>query len=59
MSTILRRSPNAPASEVAPWLPPIEAAMDEFQIDSAARQAAFLAQIVHEVRMGWGAWWRT
>lgn len=37
-----------PASEVAPWLPPIAAAMDEFQIDSAARQAAFLAQIVHE-----------
>lgn len=37
-----------PASEVAPWLQPIAAAMDEFQIDSAARQAAFLAQIVHE-----------
>jgi putative chitinase len=37
-----------PVSEVAPWLQPIAAAMDEFQIDSAARQAAFLAQIVHE-----------
>ncbi|RJP70848.1 MAG: glycoside hydrolase family 19 protein [Comamonadaceae bacterium] len=37
-----------PVSEVAPWLQPIAAAMDEFQIDSAARQAAFLAQIAHE-----------
>lgn len=37
-----------PVSDVAPWLQPIAAAMDEFQIDSAARQAAFLAQIVHE-----------
>lgn len=37
-----------PDSEVAPWLEPIAAAMDEFQIDGPARQAAFLAQIVHE-----------
>jgi putative chitinase len=34
--------------DVAHWMAPIEAAMGEFQIDTAARQAAFLAQIVHE-----------
>jgi putative chitinase len=37
-----------PVDAVAPWLQPITAAMSEFQIDTAARQAAFLAQIVHE-----------
>lgn len=30
------------------WLPPIEAAMAEFEINTPARQAAFLAQIGHE-----------
>lgn len=37
-----------PSNEVAPWLGPIEAAMAEFQINTPAREAAFLAQIVHE-----------
>ncbi|MES2842801.1 MAG: glycoside hydrolase family 19 protein [Pseudomonadota bacterium] len=37
-----------PSNEVEPWLGPIEAAMTEFQINTPAREAAFLAQIVHE-----------
>lgn len=37
-----------PCSEVAPWVEPIEAAMNEFEINTPAREAAFLAQIVHE-----------
>lgn len=37
-----------PADEVASWLQPIQAAMTEFEINTAAREAAFLAQIVHE-----------
>lgn len=37
-----------PSNEVAPWLGPIEAAMAEFQINTPAREAAFLAQTVHE-----------
>lgn len=37
-----------PSNEVAPWLGPIEAAMAEFQINTPARESAFLAQIVHE-----------
>lgn len=36
------------AEDIGHWLEPIEAAMHEFGIDSTARQAAFLAQIVHE-----------
>ena len=30
------------------WLEPLNAAMDEFEIDTPARQAAFLAQVAHE-----------
>lgn len=37
-----------PADEVASWLQPIQAAMTEFEINTPAREAAFLAQIVHE-----------
>ncbi len=37
-----------PIGEVEPWLQPIAAAMAEFGINTAAREAAFLAQIVHE-----------
>jgi len=37
-----------PSDEVAPWLQPIQAAMTEFEINTPAREAAFLAQIVHE-----------
>ncbi|QHE76530.1 glycoside hydrolase family 19 protein [Hydrogenophaga sp. PBL-H3] len=37
-----------PSNEVAPWLQPLGVAMAEFQINTPAREAAFLAQIVHE-----------
>lgn len=37
-----------PIADVEPWLQPIAAAMAEFGIDTPAREAAFLAQIVHE-----------
>ena len=30
------------------WLEPLNAAMDEFEIDTPKRQAAFLAQVAHE-----------
>lgn len=39
---------NRPAGQMTAWLQPIATAMHECQIDSASRQAAFLAQIVHE-----------
>lgn len=37
-----------PTDDVAPWLQPVAAAMAEFLINTPAREAAFLAQIVHE-----------
>ena len=37
-----------PSDEVAPWLQPIGDTLAEFQINTPAREAAFLAQIVHE-----------
>jgi putative chitinase len=37
-----------PADDVATWLQPIAAALTEFEINTPAREAAFLAQIVHE-----------
>ena len=37
-----------PSDEVAPWLQPIADTLAEFQINTPAREAAFLAQIVHE-----------
>lgn len=37
-----------PGAEVAMWVPPIAAAMAEFHIDTPTREAAFLAQVLHE-----------
>lgn len=37
-----------PVDEASPWLQPIQAAMAEFDINTPARGAAFLAQTVHE-----------
>ncbi|MGE0350421.1 glycoside hydrolase family 19 protein [Hydrogenophaga sp.] len=37
-----------PETDVATWVQPIEAAMSEYGVDTPERQAAFLAQIVHE-----------
>lgn len=37
-----------PADEVAPWVEPLLDAMTEFDIDTPIREAAFLAQVVHE-----------
>lgn len=39
---------GARIDRAAEWLPFIEAAMDEFEINTPERQAAFLAQIGHE-----------
>lgn len=44
----LARCTGARIDRAAEWLPFIEAAMDEFDINTPARQAAFLAQIGHE-----------
>lgn len=44
----LSRCTGARIDRAAEWLPFIEAAMDEFEINTPARQAAFLAQIGHE-----------
>ncbi len=46
---LLRILPTA-ASRAEVFLAPLNAAMDEFDIDTPARQAAFLAQIGHESR---------
>jgi len=40
--------PNCPAARRADYLPYIQAAMQEFQITSYLREAAFLAQLAHE-----------
>jgi predicted chitinase len=40
--------PNVPAAKVAQLLPYLNSAMMEYGIDSAARAAAFLAQLAHE-----------
>ena len=51
---------GCPASRAAKWATPLTDAMERFEIDTAARQAAFLAQIGHEsgrllyVRELWG-----
>ncbi len=37
-----------PGDELAIWSESIDAAMQQFQIDTPARQAAFLAQVLHE-----------
>jgi putative chitinase len=39
---------GATPSRAAAWTLPISSAMDQYQIDSPARQAAFLSQIGHE-----------
>jgi putative chitinase len=39
---------GAPAAQAGGWLAPLTAAMATYGIDTAARQAAFLAQIGHE-----------
>ena len=44
----LARSTGARIDRATEWLPYIEAAMEEFEINTTARQAAFLAQIGHE-----------
>ena len=44
----LAKSTGARFDRAAAWLPHITAAMDEYEINTAARQAAFLAQIGHE-----------
>ncbi|WP_309662510.1 hypothetical protein [Sphingomonas sp.] len=44
---LLQIMPRATANADA-FLPPLEAAMAEFGIDTPARQAAFLAQVAHE-----------
>ena len=43
-----RIMPNAPRAKLALWLAPLNRAMDEFQINTGLRRAAFLAQIAHE-----------
>jgi putative chitinase len=40
--------PGLPADKRAEILPNLQAAMDEFQINTRAREAAFIAQIAHE-----------
>lgn len=44
----LARATGARIDRATEWLPHIEAAMDEFDINTPERQAAFLAQIGHE-----------
>lgn len=44
----LARCTGARIDRAAEWLPFVEAAMAEFEINTPARQAAFLAQIGHE-----------
>lgn len=44
----LSHSTGARIDRAAEWLPHIEAAMAEYEINTAARQSAFLAQIGHE-----------
>lgn len=44
----LSRCTGARIDRATEWLPFIEAAMDEFDVNTPARQAAFLAQIGHE-----------
>ena len=44
----LARATGARIDRAEEWLIPIEAAMAEFEINTPARQAAFLAQVGHE-----------
>lgn len=44
----LARATGARIDRATEWLPHIEAAMDEFDINTPQRQAAFLSQIGHE-----------
>jgi putative chitinase len=44
----LARATGARIDRATEWLPHIQAAMDEFDINTPQRQAAFLAQIGHE-----------
>ena len=44
----LSRIMECPLSRAEPWLAPLFAAMKAYQIDTEARQAAFLAQVGHE-----------
>ncbi|GGX33301.1 glycoside hydrolase [Pigmentiphaga litoralis] len=56
----LARATDAPIARAAPWLTPLMAAMQAFQINTPRRGAAFLAQLAHEsgrlvyVRELWG-----
>jgi putative chitinase len=40
--------PNTPQSRLVPFIEPLNATFDEFEINTPARQAAFLAQAAHE-----------
>lgn len=44
----LARCTGARIDRAAEWLPYIDAAMDEFEINTPQRQSAFLAQVGHE-----------
>ncbi|NYE26114.1 glycoside hydrolase family 19 protein [Pigmentiphaga litoralis] len=56
----LARATDSPIGRAAPWLSPLKAAMQAFQINTPRRGAAFLAQLTHEsgrlvyVRELWG-----
>lgn len=47
ISQLVSIMPNA-SKRVATYIDPLNAAMDEFQINTSTREAAFLAQIGHE-----------
>ena len=48
LAQLLKIMPAASSTRAETFLPYLNEAMDEFEIDNKARQAAFLAQIAHE-----------
>ena len=46
--TLKQIMPTLPDTKRAALLPPLQAAMDEFQVNAPKREAAFLAQVAHE-----------
>lgn len=48
--TLRQIMPRVPQDKLKLYLPHLQRAMDEFQINTPARQAAFLAQVAHESR---------
>ena len=48
LDTLKAICPRADEGRLAKWVEPLNVAMDEWQIDSPQRQAAFLAQTAHE-----------